>query len=452
MKLFEKTVSVPRAPGNKNLIAQIESTLAFRLADGEIPIRLAVTSIDENTYNCEIDCISNPDRPELRPAQSIFAYTQRGGVRADQFVAAFIVPTGIGAEVGGHAGDATPAARLLAACCDQLVTHPNVVNASDVNEIPENALYVEGSVVCRLLMGTVGLRPTRANRVLVAFDGQDDPLIENLTVNTVEAARATYGLNCVGLYRMDPPLQLAAGYSESGRAVGTGSGIDRLLNLLIEKRTEFDAVAISSMIDVPAHFHEKYFDSGGTMVNPWGGVEAMLTHAVSQFLDVPSAHAPMVEMRDVLFADPGRVDPRIAAEAVSSSFFQCVLKGLNHSPAIVSDPAIRAERDVLNADDVACLVTPDGCIGLPVLAALEQGIPVIAVREGAGFPANDLSQLPWAPGQLTVVENYWEAAGVLSAFRAGLSPASVRRPFAKLEIETWSNQVAQATDQQRRPG
>ena len=30
----------------------------------------------------------------------------------------FIVPTGIGAEIGGHAGDANPAAKLIAAACE----------------------------------------------------------------------------------------------------------------------------------------------------------------------------------------------------------------------------------------------------------------------------------------------------------------------------------------------
>ena len=53
-----------------------------------------------------------------------------------------LVPTGIGCEIGGHAGDAGPAARLLATVCDRLILHPNVVNGSDLNEMPENALYV----------------------------------------------------------------------------------------------------------------------------------------------------------------------------------------------------------------------------------------------------------------------------------------------------------------------
>lgn len=61
-------------------------------------------------------------------------------------IGVFIVPTGIGCSIGGHAGDATPAAKLIASCCDTLLVHPNVVNASDINEMTNNMWYVEGSV------------------------------------------------------------------------------------------------------------------------------------------------------------------------------------------------------------------------------------------------------------------------------------------------------------------
>lgn len=52
-----------------------------------------------------------------------------------------IIPTGIGCEIGGYCGKANAAARLLAQCCDTLILHPNVVNASDINEIPENFIH-----------------------------------------------------------------------------------------------------------------------------------------------------------------------------------------------------------------------------------------------------------------------------------------------------------------------
>ena len=127
--------------------------------------------------------------------------------------------------------------------------------------------------------------------------------------------------------------------------------------------------------------------------------------------------------------DTGRVDPRIAAETISMSFLNCVLKGLRNSPRIVTRQEQFFRPGVCTAEDVSCLIVPDGCLGLPTLAALEQGIPVIAVKENKNLMGNDLSQLPWATGQFHCVQSYLEAAGVMLAMRAGLSIKSVRRPL-----------------------
>ena len=119
----------------------------------------------------------------------------------------------------------------------------------------------------------------------------------------------------------------------------------------------------------------------------------------------------------------------MAAEAVSLTFLQSILKGLKSSPRIETDPALMHHSDCLTARDVSCLVIPDGCLGLPVLAALEQGIPVIAVADPDHLMANDLAALPWSPGQFCRVENYLEAVGALCARKAGLALDSVRRPI-----------------------
>jgi len=80
----------------------------------------------------------------------------------------FIVPTGLGAEIGGHAGDAGPVVRMISALVDNLITHPNTVNASDINEMPENVWYVEGALLNRFLFGDVCLRkPVSHNKILV---------------------------------------------------------------------------------------------------------------------------------------------------------------------------------------------------------------------------------------------------------------------------------------------
>jgi hypothetical protein len=59
---------------------------------------------------------------------------------------------------------------------------------------------------------------------------------------------------------------------------------------------------------------------------------------------------------------------------------------------------------------------------------LEQGIPVIAVRENSNIMKNDLGELAWGDGQYFEVDNYLEAAGVMVALRSGISPQLVRRP------------------------
>ena len=64
------------------------------------------------------------------------------------------------------------------------------------------------------------------------------------------------------------------------------------------------------------------------MVNPWGGVEAILTHAISMLYNLPSAHSPMMTSNEVMNLDVGIVDPRKSAEAVSTTYLHCILKVL----------------------------------------------------------------------------------------------------------------------------
>jgi hypothetical protein len=377
----------------------------------------------------------NGQGPGLFPRELVFEYRPRQVENTATFNAVLLVPTGIGAAIGGHAGDATPVAQLLAQLCDTLITHPNVVNASDINEMPANALYVEGSVICRLLMGAGGLQLVRANRVLAIIDSHPDGLFTGLALNAVNAARSSYGLMCPRVVSLEPRLIMRTEYTGSDRAAGCVENLEGLFDVLDAHRRDYDAVALSSVITMPFHFHGDYFRSEGEMINPWGGVESMLTHAISSIYDVPSAHSPMLESQEVLDMDLGIVDPRMAAEAVSMTFLQSVFKGLQRSPKIITDTQAFHDPNVITARDVSCLVIPDGCLGLPTLAALEQGIPVIAVGENTNLMRNDLEALPWSYGQFFRVDNYWEAAGIIAALKAGISPASVRRPLPSAVVE-----------------
>ena len=91
---------------------------------------------------------------------------------------------------------------------------------------------------------------------------------------------------------------------------------------------------------------------------------------------------------------------------------------------------------VLTAADISCVVIPDGCVGLPTLAALEQGIPVIAVRENRNRMKNKLEELPFSAGKLFIVKNYLEAVGMMTALKSGVAPSSVLRPLEETKVST----------------
>lgn len=428
MRIAERDLQIPTRWG-RDILDDIRTGVNESLDDASDPIRFVAGGSSRFEMSCEVGILEPTENAPPRVVPDLFGLKRRPWENAETFNVALIVPTGIGAEIGGHAGDATPVARLLAQVCDTLITHPNVVNASDLNEMPDNALYVEGSVLTRLLMGTAGLRRTRSNRVLVALDPFHDARWVDSAINAVNAARSTYGLDTPGVTVLDEPLRLISGYADSGRATGRVEGLGGLVRAFEQQQGRFDAVAVASTVEVPVAYHMEYFTSGGEMTNPWGGVEALLTHATSSLYDVPTAHAPMIESDEVASVDPGVVDPRMAAEIISFTFLQSVLKGLQRSPTIVSDGAMMSSPGTITAADVSCMVIPDGCIGLPTIAALEQGITVVAVRENRNLMRNDLSRLPWDEGQFHPVANYWEAAGVMAALRAGMAPSSVRRPL-----------------------
>lgn len=333
--------------------------------------------------------------------------------RAADLVGALIVPTGIGAKIGGHAGDATPVAKLLAACCDWLIVHPNVVNASDINEMPENALYVDGFTLDELIAGREGLkRCRRQNRILVVVNAP----LHALTLNAVNAARHTMGAD-ISILPLVTPLTMTAWFLTDGTATGTVTGVDELVEAT--RDFKFDALAIHTRIDCPIEIEERYFRDGG--VNPWGGVEAMASRLISEKLRVPVAHAPLdtEDKPELRFLDRQSVHPRIAAEAVSSCYFHCVLKGLHDCPIPVQ-PCL-ADWTVDNLD---FLVVPDGAPPYDVQVAVQRGTKVIRVVDNKTVIDEHMPSLDRTRG--IVVKNYLEAAGIVACMRAGVLPESVK--------------------------
>jgi len=216
MQILEERFRVPTVSEHLGLLKYFSQFLDASLAPGVHPVRFVISATDEDNYHCEVGVLTGCSSAVLKSNDSsIFSIRRRSLRHETEFNAVLLIPTGIGAEIGGHAGDATPVARLLASLCDNLILHPNVVNASDINEMPVNSLYVEGSVISRLLMGTVGIKKVRSNRILLVVDAHEIEEFVSGAINSGNAARATCGWNVVKIVKLNPPVILAATYSDS---------------------------------------------------------------------------------------------------------------------------------------------------------------------------------------------------------------------------------------------
>ena len=341
-----------------------------------------------------------------------------------------IIPTGIGAELGGHCGDGNPVCKLFASCCDKLITHPNVVNASDINEMPHNVLYVEGSILDRFLYGNINLKESKNNKILVVAN----PPLRNDTINAVSASRVTLGAD-IEILELSTPLKMLA-TMENGVASGEVQGYKELVEDLRFVETSFDVVAIHTPIDITVERAKHYYRHGGT--NPWGGVEALASKLIyaetcEKFrlqIGVQIAHAPLEEngyddrdLGDIVMTDV--LDPRMAPEAISCCYFHSVLKGLHNAPL----PCCPKDTpNSISYRDVDFMVSPAGCFGDPHEYCHDWDIPVIMVKENQTVLNDKL------PEEFIIVENYWEAAGIVMAIKSGIDPRSVRRPFAETVV------------------
>jgi hypothetical protein len=313
--------------------------------------------------------------------------------------AVMIVPTGIGADIGGHSGDATSAAHLLAACCDQLILHPNVVNASDLFSMPDNALYVEGSMLDDMLQCRIDLGPVRSNKILVVCNSKSQ-----LTINAVNAARSVHGVEAE-IVVLDKPLQMRSWLQVAqGYATGEIFGLDEMYRQL--KNYKFNALAIHTPIDVSPDVVALYMKDGG--LNPWGGVEAQLSKRASRQLGVPVAHAPFEEDAPMFNDTP----PGLAPEMICGSHLVSVLAGLRQAPRKISFGT------GIGVSSIDALISPM-CWGAPHEAAVQAGIHIILVNENR---TQQEHHVPLRDGERVItVRNYLEAAGLLMLMGTGRS-------------------------------
>lgn len=283
---------------------------------------------------------------------------------------AFIVPTGLGASIGGYAGDASFWARKFASKF-QLIVNPNVVNAGCFSGITENMLYTEGYSIDEFFKNKLNLSPiTKQNKIGVIFDKSIPQGILNVHINTMNAVKTIYGCDIIGYDITDENCGVEFNVDSSKISTGSVKNISTILESgkrLLEKGA--DALAIV------CRFEDDDFDdySNGIGVDPVGGVEAIISHYISRELKVPCAHSPAF---DDITISQDIVNARCSAEYITPTYLPCILLGLSQAPTLNFD------NTGLSINDLKFLVMPYNCLGsIPVFEALKRNINVYAIKE-----------------------------------------------------------------------
>ena len=342
-----------------------------------------------------------------------------------------VIPTGIGCELGGYAGDALPVARLLAAASGCLITHPNVMNGAALYWSDPRIHYVEGSALDRFAAGALALQPVRRQRVGLLLDAGIEEELRWRHLQVAEGCRASLGLEIGPVVTTDAPLQVSLRQGASGASWGQLGRPDALLRAGRQLQA-----AGATAIAVVARFPEDPGSAAlvayrqGSGVDALAGAEAVISHLLSRELGIPCAHAPALSP---LPLDPD-LDPRAAGEELGYTFLACVLVGLSRAPDLVPVAAgasapWAAGADQIQIGQVGAVVAPAGALGgAAVLACAERGIPVIAVHNPCvlAVSAEALGL------EVLMAGSYAAAAGLVVALREGISPASLERPLPRL--------------------
>lgn len=335
------------------------------------------------------------------------------------FHVALIIPTGIGASIGGFGGDAMTLLPLLASVCDMVVTHPNVANAACFQTLPGNVLYVEGYALDRFFEGRWHLQPIRQNRVGVILDAGIPPDMEMLHRNTIQAVETVYGVAINGTEKTEMPVSLEIVIGESGRSTGRINNPEVLLaagQRLIDSGTE--AIAVCCLMpEVPRSDLEADYQSGQG-VDPIAGLEAMISHWMVSQLELPVAHAPVFDWETAQPVTDKLLDPRSASEFIVSTFLPCVLTGLAKAPQYTTAPSSGS----LDITALSALIVPADALGsVPVFAALERKIPVLAVENNETVMAATAEALNIPQNSIIPCRTYLDALGHLIALKEGIT-------------------------------
>jgi hypothetical protein len=347
------------------------------------------------------------------------------------YTAVLIVPTGVGAAIGGYAGDALPMVRAIAQVADTVITHPNVLNGAQLYWPLPNALYVEGYGLDQFAAGQWGLRPVHRNRIGLLLDAGIEPALRWRHLQAADAARATLGLAMTDYVVTDAPVGVTLQTADSGATWGTIANSGTLLRAA-ERLVQLGAEAIAVVVRFPeeedAIALHNYRQGQG--VDPLAGAEAVISHLLVRHLQIPCAHAPALSPLPL----DSTLSPKSAAEELGHTFLPCVLAGLSRAPQFVTSSDRQTE--VLNRDQVDAVIAPATAFGGSGLLSLSgTTAQLIAVEENT----TTLTITPEKVGIHALrVRSYLEAIGVMAAHKAGIDAGAIAPHLPQIQADAFS--------------
>ncbi|KAE8661505.1 heavy metal-associated isoprenylated plant protein 26-like [Hibiscus syriacus] len=364
-------------------------------------------------------------RPSIRSPITCYAPHSANKCKRE-YTSVMIVPTGVGASIGGFAGDALPVARALSSVVDCLISHPNVLNAAMLYWPMPNVMYVEGYALDRFAQGLWALQPVHQNKVGLVLDAGIEEHLRIRHLQVADATRASLGLSVVEYVVTDTPLEVEKWINPTtGQSTGRIKHPDSLLRAVdnLVERSQVDAVAIVGRFpDDEVDDLDDY--RLGLGIDILAGVEAIISHLVVKEFQIPCAHAPALSPLPLTSS----LSPKSAAEEIGYTFLPCVLAGLSNAPQyLVRNPESLANGCILASDVDSVILPIDACGGDAALAFArsKRSKPlIICVEENETVLKDTADKLGI---KVFKVKNYWEAIGVISAHKAGIDPNSLRR-------------------------
>ncbi|MCD8024945.1 MAG: DUF3326 domain-containing protein [Candidatus Gastranaerophilales bacterium] len=283
---------------------------------------------------------------------------------------AISIPTGVGAEIGGYAGDGGKIARMFAEYFNVIV-HPNVVNGGILSAMTDDMLYVEGFAFDEFFKGNISLEPLKPyeqNKIGVVFDKSIPKDVLNVHINTIYAQREVLGRDIPYYEITDEPVGVEF-FIKNNISTGVLKNEKTLLNSA-KKLISKGCSAICAVCFFGEDADSIEYENGNG-IDPVGGIEAVISHYLTKELIIPAAHAPAFSSVEILNKIS---NSKTAAENISSTYMPSVIEGLSRAPKLSKNGSIK------NSDIYALIIPHRAFGGIAPIAAVEFGIKICAVK------------------------------------------------------------------------